>query len=66
LPVYLGEAEVVRHYVLPPPSGAAVNVGLLTHLDVCCIGVTTDTAAVPDHEVLTGCLADGLHEVLML
>jgi WS/DGAT/MGAT family acyltransferase len=65
-PVYLGGAEVVGHYVLPPPSGAAVNVGLMTHLDRCCIGVTTDTAAVPDHEVLAACLADGLQEVVDL
>jgi len=39
---------------------------LLSHLDQCCIGINADTAAVPDVDVLVGCLADGFDEVLLV
>jgi WS/DGAT/MGAT family acyltransferase len=61
---YLAGAEVVREYAFAPPSGSAFSVALLSHVDQCCIGVNTDTLAVPDPEVLTACLREGFDEVL--
>lgn len=63
-PSYLAGAELVREYAFAPPSGAAVNVGLLSHVDVACIGVVSDTMAVPDPDVLLDCLLDGFDDVL--
>ncbi|HEY1739217.1 MAG TPA: wax ester/triacylglycerol synthase family O-acyltransferase [Acidimicrobiia bacterium] len=64
LPVYLGGAEVERLYAFGPPSGAAVNVTLLSHVDTCCIGVVSDTTAVPDGSALLDELQRGFDEVL--
>jgi diacylglycerol O-acyltransferase / wax synthase len=63
-PVYLAGAEVLANYAFGPTIGSSVNVTLLSHRDTCCIGVTIDTAAVPDPEVLLGCLEDGFAEVI--
>ena len=49
-----------------PPRGASINVTLLSYVDTCCIGVSCDTAAVPDPEVLVDCLREGFEEVLAL
>jgi diacylglycerol O-acyltransferase / wax synthase len=62
--VYLAGAEVEREYAFAPPSGAAFSVALLSHVDQCCVGINTDTTAVPDPEVLTACLHQGFDEVL--
>ena len=61
---YLAGAEVIREYAFAPPSGAALSIALLSHLDQCCIGVNVDTAAVPDPEVLTMCLREGFADVV--
>lgn len=64
--VYIGGAGVVRQYAFAPPSGAAVNVALLSHAGTCCITVNCDVAAVPDPSALTECLVEGFDEVLSL
>jgi WS/DGAT/MGAT family acyltransferase len=64
IPVYLGGAAVERLYAFGPPSGAAVNVTLLSHVDTCCIGVVSDTTAVPDGAALLSDLRRGFDEVL--
>lgn len=61
---YLAGAEVVREYAFAPPSGAAFSVALISHVDQCCVGINTDTSAVPDAEVLITCLREGFDEVL--
>jgi diacylglycerol O-acyltransferase len=61
---YLAGAEVLREYAFAPPSGAACSVALLSHGHQCCIGITVDTVAVPDPEVLTECLRAGFDEVV--
>jgi hypothetical protein len=66
VPVFSGGAEVERLFAFAPPSGAAFNVALISHCDTCCIGIVIDTAAVPDPEVLVGCLTRGFSEVLAL
>lgn len=63
---YLAGAEVEREYAFAPPSGAAMNVALLSHVDRACIGVVTDTAAIPDQDVLLECLVEGFDDVLRL
>jgi WS/DGAT/MGAT family acyltransferase len=62
--VYLAGAEVLRHYAFPPPSGAACGIALMSHADRACIGMTIDTAAVPDPDLLSECLQEGFAEVL--
>ena len=38
----------------------------LSHDGICCVGINTDTAAVPDPEVLLDCVREGFDEVLAL
>jgi diacylglycerol O-acyltransferase len=64
IPVYSAGARVERLYAFAPPSGAAVNIGLISHCDVCCIGIVVDTTAVPDADVLVQCLQEGFDDVL--
>jgi WS/DGAT/MGAT family acyltransferase len=66
IPVYLGGAAVERLYAFGPPSGAAVNITLLSHVDTCCIGIVSDTTAVPDGTVLVDDLRRGFDEVLAI
>lgn len=63
---YLAGAQVIREYAFAPPAGAAVNVALLSHVDTACVGVVTDTAAVPDGALLMACFAASFDEVLAL
>jgi WS/DGAT/MGAT family acyltransferase len=64
VPVYAAGARVDRMYAFAPPAGAAVNVSLISHCDFCCIGVVTDTTAVPDAGVFLECLRAGFEEML--
>ena len=64
VPVFAAGARVERLYAFAPPAGAAVNVSLISHVDTCCIGVVTDTTAVPDAGVLLACLHEGFEELL--
>ena len=61
---WLAGAEVVKLYGFGPTSGAAVSFALVSHLDVCCVGVNTDTVAIPDPDVLLTCLQHGFAEVV--
>ncbi len=62
--VYLGGAEVLRQYAFAPPTGAALNVALLSHCGRACIGVVVDTAAVDDDAGLMDDMAAAFDEVL--
>jgi len=64
VPVFAAGARVERLYAFAPPAGAAMNVSLISHCDTCCIGVVTDTTAVPDAGVLLACLREGFDELL--
>jgi hypothetical protein len=59
----LAGATVEGIYAFAPPSGAALNVSLVSSAAKACIGVTLDAAAVPDSAKLAGCLEDGFAEV---
>jgi hypothetical protein len=39
-------------------------VTLFSYDGSCCIGITVDTTAVPDHELLVECLSEGFAEVI--
>jgi diacylglycerol O-acyltransferase len=66
IPVYVAGARVEGFYAFAPPSGSALNVTLVSHCDQCCIGIVTDTAAVPDPDVLVESLREGFAEVVAL
>ena len=63
-PVYLAGAEVRRQYAFAPPSGAALNVSLLSHGESCCIGVNMDPGAVEDPALLVASLRGSFGEIL--
>ena len=65
-PVYLAGARMTKYVPFGPTIGAAVNITLLSYDGTCEIGVTVDTAAVPDIEMFMECLAKGFDEVLAL
>lgn len=61
---YLAGAEVLREWAFAPPSGAALSVALLSHVGVGCVGLTIDTASVPDPTVLAACMRRAFDETL--
>lgn len=50
-------------FALSPPSGAALNVSLVSCADRASVTMTADTAAVPDATKLAGCIEDGFAEL---
>jgi diacylglycerol O-acyltransferase len=66
VPVFLGGAKVVTQYGFGPTIGSAVNVTLLTYVDVCTLGIDVDTGAIPDYDVFMDSLVAGFDEVLAL
>ncbi|MFJ9363887.1 wax ester/triacylglycerol synthase domain-containing protein [Nocardia sp. NPDC101769] len=64
--LYLAGAKVDRIYPFGPTTGTAFNITLISHVDTCCIGINSDTGAVPDPEVLTDCIAAGFRTVANL
>ncbi|NKY46531.1 wax ester/triacylglycerol synthase domain-containing protein [Nocardia cerradoensis] len=66
VPIYIAGAAVERMYAFGPTIGTAFNVTLISHTDTGCVGINADTAAVPDVEIFTDCLAEGFHAVLEL
>jgi len=65
-PAYFAGARVDRLWAFAPPTGAALSVTLVSHLDTCCLGLLSDTQAVGDHELLRACFDSSLAEVLQL
>ncbi|MFI5541871.1 wax ester/triacylglycerol synthase domain-containing protein [Nocardia sp. NPDC051900] len=66
VPLYIAGARIDRMYAFGPTIGTAVNVTLTSHAGTCYVGINTDTAAIPDTETLTECLAAGFATVLEL
>jgi diacylglycerol O-acyltransferase len=64
IPVFIGGSQVEAFFAFAPPSGSAVNVTLVSHCNSCCIGIVTDTAAVPDPDVLIESLREGFAEIV--
>ena len=63
---YLAGTKVERFYPFGPLPGVAVMATMISHVGMCCIGLNIDGAAVPDHDHLVDCFAEGLNEVLAL
>ncbi|MGW5377210.1 wax ester/triacylglycerol synthase domain-containing protein [Nocardia sp. NPDC003999] len=66
VPLYIAGARIDRMYSFGPTIGTAVNVTLTSHAGICYVGINADTAAVPDTDTLTECLATGFATVLEL
>jgi hypothetical protein len=65
-PRYLAGAKVEATYGYAPLPGVASMITLVSHLDLCCIGVNVDPAAITEPERFARCLAAGFDEVLSL
>jgi diacylglycerol O-acyltransferase len=63
-PSYIGGARILRMYVFGPVPGCAVMATLLSHEGTCYIGITTDSAAVPDPDRFVADVWDGLAEIV--
>ncbi len=66
VPVYLAGSKITGFFVFGPTIGAALNTTLLSYAGTCDVGINIDTAAVPDPDVLLGCLREGFAEVAAL
>lgn len=64
IPLYLAGAQVVEQFAFGPPSGAAVNITLLSWGPEVCVGVNLDLAAVTRPEQFMRCLEGAFDEVL--
>ena len=62
--IFLCGARVTEYSAFGPTIGAAMNATLFSYNGSCCVGVTVDTTAVPDHELLVECLEEGFAEVI--
>ena len=63
---YLAGARIERMFAFGAAPGPAVMVTLLSYAGTCCIALTINAAAVPDHERFQQCLVAGFDEVLAL
>ena len=50
-PVYLGGARLEEYGVFGPTTGPSLNLTLLSYDGTCCVGITMDSAAIPDHDL---------------
>ncbi len=62
--IFLCGARVTGYSAFGPTIGAALNATLFSYNGSCCIGVTMDTTAVPDDELLPECLSEGFAEII--
>ncbi len=65
-PVYLAGARMERYVAFGPTTGTSVNFSLLSYDGTCCIGISVDTAAIADPQMLVECVRKGFEEVLDL
>jgi len=63
-PLYVAGAELERLYPFGPLSGTAANVTLLSHCGTCCIGINTDSLAIPDAAEFAQSVEAGFSEVV--
>jgi hypothetical protein len=61
---FFAGCRVERMWAFAPPTGAALSVTLLSHVDTCCIAVNADRDAVQDPELLQSCFASAFDEVV--
>jgi WS/DGAT/MGAT family acyltransferase len=63
-PIFLAGAQLEGQFAFGPMAGAAANITLLSYVDDLNIGINTDPAAIPDHDVFVSALRDGFDEIL--
>ncbi|WP_354699384.1 Putative diacylglycerol O-acyltransferase [Paraconexibacter sp. AEG42_29] len=63
---YVAGARIERAYGFGPLPGCATMITLVSHGDLCCIGINVDPAAITDLERFERCLREGFDEVLAL
>lgn len=63
---YIAGARIERAYGFGPLPGCASMITLVSHGDLCCIGVNVDPAAVTDGPRFERCLHEGFDEILAL
>lgn len=64
--VFMAGARIVSSYGFGPLPGCAVMGAMVTHGDLCCVGLHVDPAAVTDIDAFSRCLEEGFAEVLSL
>ncbi|MGW0179443.1 wax ester/triacylglycerol synthase domain-containing protein [Nocardia sp. NPDC003345] len=62
-PLYLAGARIERLRAFGPTIGTAFNATLISYAGTCSVGITVDTAAVPDLPEFTACLRSGFDAV---
>lgn len=62
--VFLAGAELTAYVAFGPTLGCAVNLTLMSYHGACHVGITLDSAAVPDADVFAECLREGFRDVL--
>ena len=65
-PLYIAGSRITRMYPFGPLPGCGAMITLLSHEDLCCIGLNLDSAAVTDPEGLVADLRAALDEVIAL
>ncbi|MGW1738719.1 wax ester/triacylglycerol synthase domain-containing protein [Nocardia sp. NPDC001965] len=63
VPLYLAGARIERIRAFGPTIGTAFNATLISYVGTCSVGITVDTAAVPDLPEFTACLRVGFQAV---
>jgi diacylglycerol O-acyltransferase / wax synthase len=63
---YIAGAKIERMLPFGPVPGCAVMATLLSYAGTCCIGISSDAAAVTDPERFAACVQKGLGEVVAL
>ena len=63
-PVELAGARLDRLWAFAPPTGAALSITLLSHVDTGCIAILSDTAAVVEPDRLAACVADAFADLV--
>ncbi len=63
-PVYVGGARLESFHVFGATIGSALNVTLLSYADTCHIGISSDSGAVTDPDVLLECMTAGFAELV--
>jgi diacylglycerol O-acyltransferase / wax synthase len=64
--VYLARAKIVGLYPFGPLMGTAASCALVGYNHRAFVGINADAAAVPDLDILAGCLREGFEAVIAL
>lgn len=65
-PRYIAGAQLTHYYGFGPRTGMAAFIGMMTHLDNCCIGVHSDPAAIADPDLFIECLSQSFNDILAI